>query len=382
MAVVGRSVDRTGTTPNYQLVYDDGTILKDVGLETFVSTDPAARTTYERVMATGLWTSSQAYEYALKTNLNQFYIEDFFGGEGINQNPNTGGPETDAERQARIDNEQNAARARAEVRREQREDLQEKLDWRVRLHLGEDADYLYKARNKKDRGILGPLYRTRGIIFPYTPTIGIQYNANYANYDLVHSNYRGYFYTGSQVPTVLVTADFTANDLYEANYLLASLHFLRSCTKMFYGQDANRGMPPPLVFLTGYGEYQFKDHPCVISMVNYNLPNDVDYIPAGRTEDEVINENVVNTQRLLTDGSIEARLGSIGVKKGGDARNATAPTNAVDENPERVYHGLTYVPTKITINFTMLPVQTRKQVSNDFSLQDYGSGELLKKGIW
>jgi hypothetical protein len=74
---------------------------------------------------------------------------------------------------------------------------------------------------------------------------------------------------------------FTAQDTGEANYLLAVITFFKSVTKMFYGQDAERGAPPPLVYLSGLGEYQFNEHPCVVSQFNYNLPSDADYIRAG-----------------------------------------------------------------------------------------------------
>ena len=71
-----------------------------------------------------------------------------------------------------------------------------KKDWRVRLHLAPRADYLYMAANP---GILAPLLKTNGLIFPYTPEIAVQYTANYSDYELTHSNYKGYFYKGSTV---------------------------------------------------------------------------------------------------------------------------------------------------------------------------------------
>lgn len=245
-------------------------------------------------------------------------------------------------------------------------------DWRVRLHLAKNARYLYKAPNP---GILEPLAETDGIIFPYTPDIQVQYSASYSNYDLTHSNYRGFFYTGSQVENIVVTAHFTANDVYEANYLLATLHFLRSATKMFYGNDsANRGMPPPVLFLTGLGEFQFNNHPCVLTSMHYNLPNDADYVQAG-----VINgtptsatRKVLNAFRTAEESRLEAAAVTCGAEEFPDP----------DEAVTSPYSEATYVPTKITINFTMLPVQTRQQVSSEFSVESYASGDLLKKGFW
>ena len=143
-------------------------------------------------------------------------------------------------------------------------------DWRVRLRLAPGAQYLYKAPAP---GILQPLNVTDGIIFPYTPQIDTAYRANYSQYDLTHSNYRGYFYQNSYVDAINLRATFTAQDTNEANYLLAVITFLKAATKMFYGGDAERGSPPPLVYLSGLGEYQFNEHPCLIQQFNYNLPD-------------------------------------------------------------------------------------------------------------
>ena len=105
-------------------------------------------------------------------------------------------------------------------------------DWRVTLRLAPNATYLYKAA---DAGLLQPLKVTNGVIFPYTPTIGTAYKANYDTYDLTHSNYRGYFYKNSYTDAVSLKATFTAQSTADAAYVLAVIHFFRSVTKMFYG---------------------------------------------------------------------------------------------------------------------------------------------------
>ena len=151
-------------------------------------------------------------------------------------------------------------------------------DWRVTLKLAPGSDYLYNAPNA---GLLAPLKITNGVIFPYTPSISTAYKANYNAYDLTHSNYRGYFYQNSYVDAINLTATFTAQSTADASYVLAVIHFFRSVTKMFYGQDAQRGSPPPLVFLSGLGDYQFNNHPCLVQQFNYTLPPEVDYISSG-----------------------------------------------------------------------------------------------------
>jgi hypothetical protein len=41
-----------------------------------------------------------------------------------------------------------------------------------------------------------------------------------------------------------------------------------------------------------------------------------------------------------------------------------------------------YVPTKMEIDITLIPVQTRSQVSQQFSLKGFANGDLLKGGFW
>jgi hypothetical protein len=257
-------------------------------------------------------------------------------------------------------------------------------DWRVKLRLAPGADYLYNA---PEPGILNPLKGT-GIIFPYTPTISTSYKATYSSYDLTHSNYKGYYYQSSSVEPVTLSCPFTAQSTAEAEYLLAVIHFFKSVTKMFYGQDPQRGTPPPLVYLTGLGEFQFNEHPCVVQSFTYDLPVDVDYIRARSPN--VNNSNMLNKRQSgnptgpgttfgggilgnVLGGAIN-RLANAGLPKGGMSK-PPAPASFGQNTP-------TYVPTKMTIAISLLPVQSRKQQSQQFSLRQYANGDLLKGGFW
>ena len=251
-------------------------------------------------------------------------------------------------------------------------------DWRVRLQLANASDYLYNA---PDCGpLLWPLRDTNGVIFPYTPAIDTAYKANYSTYDLTHSNYRGYFYQNSYIDGINIKATFTAQDTVEANYVLACIHFFRSVTKMFYGQDAQRGTPPPLVFLSGLGDFQFNRHPCLVSQFNYNLPADVNYIRAQSTLSN--GDNLLAARRRQTTlgnpiASTVQRLASLGQKIFPGAVTAPfAPQGSLAAgNP-------TYVPTKMEMSLILLPVQTRSQVSQQFSVRGFANGNLLKGGFW
>lgn len=247
-------------------------------------------------------------------------------------------------------------------------------DWRVRLRLAPAAKYLYNSDNP---GILQPLKITDGVIFPYTPTITTAYKANYNNYDLTHSNYRGYFYQNSYVEPIQIQAQFTAQNTTEANYLLAVIHFFRSVTKMFYGQDAQRGAPPPLTYLTGLGEYQFNEHPCVVSQFNYTLPADVDYIRAGSANQLGTNLISQRDRQTVSTGSLFGGLNRLAA--------ALLTKGAIPNLPGPSTLGLnrpTYVPTKMEISVILLPIQSRNQISKQFSVRDFANGNLIKGGFW
>jgi hypothetical protein len=254
------------------------------------------------------------------------------------------------------------------------------LDWRVRLSLAANSSYLYNVQNAF---ILNPLKDSNGVIFPYTPTISTSYKANYSPYDLTHSNYRGYFYQNSYTDNVTITATFTAQTTQEADYLLAVIHFFRSVTKMFYGQSPNLGSPPPMCFLTGLGEYQFNNHPVLVTAFNYNLPADVDYIRAGSSNNMQLNQNQLrNKQVETTNNSLRSvsRLANALLSGGRSLPKGAVPTVPVPVGPNT--ENPTYVPTKMEMSITLLPVQSRQRVSQEFNLQEFANGNQLKGGFW
>jgi hypothetical protein len=268
----------------------------------------------------------------------------------------------------------NQARQQQTVR-DQRQNKAQSGDWRVRLRLAPQSNYLY---NDPQCGpVLWPLRNTDGVIFPYTPSIDTAYKAEYDAYNLTHSNYRGYFYKGSYVDAINIKGMFTAQDHNEANYLLAVIHFFRSATKMFYGQDDQRGAPPPLVYLSGLGEFQFNEHPCVISQFNYNLPSDVDYIRAQSGNANGTNLQIQRNRQTIAGNPLSyalQRLASVGLSKGALDDRLAAPTLGLNDP--------TYVPTKMDINITLFPIQSREQVSKQFSVKNFANGNLLKGGFW
>ena len=250
-------------------------------------------------------------------------------------------------------------------------------DWRVRLRLAPNATYLYKVA-KGQAGILAPLQETDGVIFPYTPTVSVNYAASYEAADIAHSNYKIYSYKSSSVDSISIGCEFTAQDTYEANYLLAVIHFFRSVTKMFYGQDQNPkpGTPPPLCYITGLGAYQFDNHPVAITAFNYSLPNDVDYIRAGNpTAPSGVNLSPANVPNNASS-AILSRLQNL-VRGGGSAPVNFSTNTASNYGTAEP----TYVPTKMQISISAVPIITRNDISNRFSVREYATGKLLRGSI-
>ena len=186
-------------------------------------------------------------------------------------------------------------------------------DWRVKI--------ASPALNYS--GLLSPLNQSRGIVFPNTPQVTVVHQANYSPQKFTHSNYPAYAYEGSEVQAIQVTGDFAAQNKNEAKYVLACIYFLRSATKMFFGQDSNAGNPPPLVFLDGYGEHYFPHVPCIVTQFSHTLPQDVDYIDSDGTR----------------------------------------------------------IPTVSQLTAVLQPLYSKKTIADSFSLEKFSSGSLIGKGF-
>lgn len=201
----------------------------------------------------------------------------------------------------------------------------ETKDWRVRLSMPRSIVY-------DSSPLLAPLKVTNGLVFPFTPTVILQGGANYTSMDPVHSNFQFKNYIQSEVANIVLTGDFILQTQDDARYWVGVIHYLRSITKMAYGNSPDRGSPPPVINLNGYGDYVFKNVPVVVTNWVTDLPNDVDYISTGL---EVESEG-----------------------------NSSA---------------ISWAPVKSTISITVQPIYSRRQAES-FSLTDFVSGGYVKNG--
>lgn len=197
-------------------------------------------------------------------------------------------------------------------------------DWRVKI----SCDLIYGGND-----LLWPLEQTGGMIFPYLPSITISHTANYQQMDITHTNYPFYAYKNSQADEITIMGKFTVQNASEAQYWLASVHFLRSVTKMFFGQGENIGNPPPICTLNGYGDFVFNNVSCIIKNFNVNLPPDVDYIES-------------NAGNYSSQGS------------------------------ENNGPSVTYVPVSSEISVVVQPVYSREKIKS-FDLKAFANGQMV-----
>jgi hypothetical protein len=119
----------------------------------------------------------------------------------------------------------------------------------------------------------------------------------------------------------------------------------------------------------------------LVSNFSYSLPTDVDYIRAGAPN----NYGNLFSQRDKR-GAISTNPISAVIQRLSNSNLPTSPVGPPAPSPisQNVNNltGATYVPTKIEINITLLPTNTRSQVSQQFSVKEFANGNLLKGGFW
>lgn len=245
-------------------------------------------------------------------------------------------------------------------------------DWRVKLSFPKLSEF-------DNNSILFPLKATNGFVFPYTPQITLSGTANYESIAQTHINYPFNAYRNSEPGRISIVGDFYVENESQAQYWIAGLHYFRSITKMFAGE--NTGNPPVIVKLNGYGDHIFKNIPVAVSSFSISLPPDVDYIEAS------INplSTAMNAVGSYFDsaGKITKKLGSNSVgntlSKIGTLSSATSGIagKAASLLSKNFSSGITYVPVKSTFTIDLLPMYSREKVRN-FNMQSFIKGDYAK----
>jgi hypothetical protein len=206
-------------------------------------------------------------------------------------------------------------------------------DWRVKLSMP-PIDSWKKPPTNGIFGfqfpVLSPIINTNGFIFPYTPAVTLTHSANYSSMDPIHNNYPFAAYENSKLDKITIVGEMYCENSFDAAYWIAGVHFFRTMTKMFFGEGENSGSPPPIIKLSGYGDYVFNNVPVAVTQFSVELPKDVDYIPSS----------------FLIPQGIQGTTGA------------------------------GYVPVKSVFTVTLLPMYSRESVRK-FNLNDFATGQLI-----
>ena len=209
-------------------------------------------------------------------------------------------------------------------------------------------------------GILQPLRSTNGMVFPYQPTITYQQDVQYQAIELIHTNQD--FYTYSRTPALKLTVDgeFSIQNQKEGIYALACIHFMRTVTKMWFGgatgaSQALAGTPPPVLLFDGFGQYMFNALPVIVTQFSVSLPKDVDYVP------------------VYGDSTT--------ISSAPSALQISQDLAAMNNQNIKSSSGYAWLPALFTIQMQLTVQNTPKRLRS-FDLDQFRSGELIKKGSW
>lgn len=204
--------------------------------------------------------------------------------------------------------------------------------------------------------LLEPIKSTNGMLWPYQPVITYTQDVDYKSMELTHANQDIYAY--HRTPSVKLTVDgeFSVQTQKEGLYAMACIHYLRTVTKMYFGEDApgNRaiGTPPPVLLFDAYGSYMFNALPVIVTAFAVGLPKDVDYVPVDMTG---------MTEMLSTTGKWDS---------------LTNPYFRDTQNNEIVW-----LPSLFNIQVQLI-VQNTPTRLRKFNLGSFRNGSLVRKGGW
>ena len=254
-----------------------------------------------------------------------------FPGYGLPNNPNTSNTETEinARISALLAEASDMAKISSAVQSD--ETLKDSYDWRARLRPKDGGKSQFYQKGESGDYLLRPIEESNGMVWQYTPQIMLQGQSNYDQAHMQGMNYQINTYQNSTPPMLPVSADFTANDIYEARYLLAIFTFLKVCGKGYFGDSAVKsgmyGAPPPVLLFEYMGDHMFNKVPVIMQSYNIQLPEEVDYVPV------------------------------------------------------KVMDTVTYVPTRCNIMVNLEPTYTPQKLRRKFNLEALTSGEAYKDGF-
>ena len=190
-------------------------------------------------------------------------------------------------------------------------------DWRARLRPKRGGqNRFYSPQGGFNDYLMRPIKESNGLVWKYTPTIALSGMANYNAHTGQGMQYPVRSYQDSTPTDVIISGTFTANDIYEARYMLAMFTFFKIATKGDFGDIAvakeTAGAPPPVLLFEYMGDHQFYKVPVIVSSYNLTMDNNIDYVPveiSGTTSYvPTVCDIVVSLQTQYTPSKVRRRF--------------------------------------------------------------------------
>ena len=139
-----------------------------------------------------------------------------------------------------------------------------------------------------------------------------------------------------------IIGEFPVQNSDDAKHWVATVNFLRTVTKMYFGKEQPlKGNPPPILHLSGYGDHMFNNVPVIVNTFNVELRPGIDYISTKQSD--VYSQRPGNIDVLNQDSASQ-----------------------------------TWAPTLSNISVLVTPVYSRESIKN-FSLSEFARGQLNGK---
>lgn len=227
-------------------------------------------------------------------------------------------------------------------------------------------------------GILQPLRSTNGLVWPYQPEINYTQTVTWKSMELVQTNQEILSYEATPAPKFTVTGNFSVQNQQEGIYALAAIHFLRTVSKMYFGDsDNNAGTPPPVLLFDAYGQYMFNQLPVVVTQWNATMPNDINYVPIDLNNIQVFsaaqaaNTNLTGISRTSTTPQLNSY---------DQIANSALMTSRMFKS-DLGQDQYIWLPAMFQLSVS-LTVQNSAAKLRSFNLDQFRSGALMKQGGW
>ena len=137
-----------------------------------------------------------------------------------------------------------------------------------------------------------------------------------------------------------IIGEFPVQNSDDAKHWVATVNFLRTITKLYFGKEqALKGNPPPIMHMSGDGDHMFQKVPVIVNTFNVELRPGIDYISTKQSE--VYRSNVQDFD-----------------------------LDSADQ---------TWAPTLSNISVLVTPIYSRESIKK-FSLSEFARGQLNGKG--